>query len=187
MVSSSESKKRLVMSGIPQGSVRGSVLFNIFVGDMDSEIECTHSKFADNTKLSAVDMLEGTDAIQRDLDVFNRWSHAKLMKFNKTKRKVLHLHRCNPKYRYRLGGEWLERSSEEKDLGLLVDERFSMSWQYALAAQKANSILGCINRSVSSRSREGGDSAPLLCTRETPPGVLCPAVLGPKTRKPLSC
>ena len=52
------------MSGIPQKSVLGLVLFNIFVGNVDSEIKCTLSKFADNIKLSgAVDMLVGRDAI----------------------------------------------------------------------------------------------------------------------------
>ncbi|GAB0179915.1 hypothetical protein GRJ2_000456800 [Grus japonensis] len=157
------------MSSVPQGSVLGLALFNIFVSNTDSGIECTLSKFAENTKLcGTVDMLEGRDAIQRDLDRLERWACANCMKF-----KVLHVGQCNPKHNYRLGEEWIESSPEEKDLEVLIDEKLNMSRQCALAAQKANRVLSCIKTSVTSRSRE---VILPLCSRETPPGILHPAL-----------
>ena len=57
-------------------------------------------------------------------------------------------------HQHRLGADLLERSSEEKDLGALVENWLAMSQQYALVAKKANGILGCIKRTVANRSRK---------------------------------
>ncbi|PKU46869.1 rna-directed dna polymerase from mobile element jockey- hypothetical protein [Limosa lapponica baueri] len=117
-------------------------------------------------------MLEGRDNIQRDFDRVERWAHANLMKFNQAKCKVLHLGRGNPKHKYRLDGEWIENSPEEK---VLVDEKLNRSWQCALVAQKANHMLGYTKRNMASRSRE---VILFLYSAlvETPPGVLHPAL-----------
>ena len=81
----------------------------LFINNLERGIECTLSKFADDTKLAgATDRTEGRNIIQRDLDRHEKWVHVNQMRFSKDK--------CNPRYVCRLG-EPSESSLAEKALG----------------------------------------------------------------------
>lgn len=76
------------------------------------------------------------------------------MQFNKGKCKVLHLGNNNPSHQYMLGADQFKSSFAGKDPGALVDSKWNVSQQQALAAKKVNSVLGFVSGSIASRSRE---------------------------------
>ncbi|KAJ7417641.1 rna-directed dna polymerase from mobile element jockey-like [Pitangus sulphuratus] len=156
-----KSKWRAVTSDIPQVPVLGLTLFNVFVDDTDSGIECTLSIFADNTKLCCSDdTVERRGGIQRDQARLQRWAYVNPMKFNKAKCKVLHVGWRNPKYRYSLGGEWTEKTPAKKDLGM----RSLMMLQAVCAYSPKSQLHFGLHQKKCDQQVKGGDPAPLVCS-----------------------
>jgi len=73
------------------------------------------------------------------------WANISGVKFNKNKCWILRLGWSNTGHKYKLGKEWLESSPAERDLGVLVSSRLNNVQQRALAARRANPILGASN------------------------------------------
>ena len=86
-VNNSMSRPTGVVSGVPQGSVLGPLLFLIFVGDIDTNlVHARASSFADDTRIMmGVTCTEHERQMQRDLDSIYRWTDNNNMKFNCSK------------------------------------------------------------------------------------------------------
>lgn len=153
---------RPVTSGVPQGSVLGPTLFLIFINDIDCVVDALASKlskFADDTKLfRCVNNSADRDGLQRDINALFQWSEDWQMLFNKDKCKVIHFGRTNELYSYTMGGyapagSVLERSVEEKDLGVLIHESLKPATQCAKVVKKANQVLGQMARAFTYRDK----------------------------------
>ena len=142
-----------VTSGVPQGSVLGPILFLIFINDLPLEVISHVSLFADDSKLFTKIVAEGnkgrdnhngTEALQRDLDSVREWALKWKMEFNVEKCKIMHLGSTNPKHTYTMGGTNLSVTSEEKDLGVLIDDKLNFRSHIKGIVGKANRVLGLI-------------------------------------------
>ena len=144
-----------VFSGVPQGSVLGPILFTIFINDLEDDVKSKIFKFADDTKLTGrVGDENQREIIKGDLGILSEWAKDWEMPFNIEKCKVMHMGNSNIETKYEMGGKELEVVMEEKDLGVIVCDKFKVSKQCLKAANKGNQVLGMIARTFGTRKKK---------------------------------
>ena len=137
-----------VISGVPQGSVIGPLLFVIYINDMPNCVSSCLKLFADDAKLfRRVATTEDHLRLELDLQNLHEWTKTWQMSFNASKCQVLHLGNTNPEHQYQLSNVCLSSDSAIRDLGVIVDKKLSFKQHIEAQVAKANRTLGIIRRS----------------------------------------
>ena len=162
-VNGSYSKTSSVLSGVPQGSVLGPALFLIFVADVTHIIQNFISLYADDSKLFSYildsDSNQHTqDSLQKDINQLCQWSDKMQMSFNVDKCHILHLGQQNTHYDYLLPKmsnfkqtasycsytytfHPMKKVTDEKDLGVVVDDKLNFKKHISQKISKANTMI----------------------------------------------
>ena len=159
------STARPVLSGVPQGSVLGPVLFLIYVNHITAGISCHFTAFADDYKLyfsfsrREDAILAGVQSLQRDLDSVSSTARSWNLKLNSDKCVVMRYHRgrldlSGNHYQYYLNGIKLATVSSHKDLGVVVDQSLRFHEHVQKLVSKASSLASNLLRSTVNRSPE---------------------------------
>ena len=146
-----------VLSGVPQGSVLGPILFlvyTLYINDLEEGVTGKILKFADDTKLfTKTKEIIDKQKLQDDIDKLVKWSEKWQMLFNFGKCKCLRAGPGNTGVNYEMGGTILSKTVMEKDLGVTMNANMKVSEQCRIAASKGNKVLGMIRRNITYKER----------------------------------
>jgi len=159
-VNGSKSSWEDVVSGVPQGSVLGPVLFVIYINDLPRNVLSTIKLFADDTKLfRQVSTPQDCQLLQNDITTLEEWSKNWLLCFHPNKCKVLRIGKGHPEFQYQMTSPegqliTLQETTVEKDLGVNIDNKLSFRKHIDTTVKKANQITGLIRRTFTFLDRE---------------------------------
>lgn len=140
-------------SGVPQGSILGPLLFNIFVNDIGMCLKNSkYLMYADDLKIfKSIRTLNDVALLQEDLDRIAIWSKVNELPFNTNKCFKMTFHRCRSAINasYRIYCQDLEEVFEYSDLGVVFDIKFSFKSHLDFIISKAYSMFYFIRRNIS--------------------------------------
>ena len=143
------SRKEAVLSGVPQGSVLGPLLFVLYINDT---LVSHCMMFADDTKsFREITDVADMNMLQNDLHLMEKWSKTWLLQFHPGKCVVMSVGigwNIIQAYPYELLSTGLEHVLEEKDLGIIIDSELTFEAHIEAKLGTANQMLGLIRRSL---------------------------------------
>jgi len=143
-------EKISVTSGVPQGSILGPLLFIIYINDLPDSVKCAIKLYADDTKIyQKVNNEEDAAELQENIDAIYKWSLEWQLLFHPDKCHIVHFGKSNIRHNYHMGDMLLGTTEEEKDLGVVTDNKLRFSKHCDKIVTSCNKILGIMRRNIS--------------------------------------
>ena len=148
------SSRRPVLAGVPQGSILGPLLFLIYINDLTNELKSNAKLFADDTSLFTIvkDKTERANILSNDLSEISKWAYDWKMLFNpdpcKSAQDVVFSRKKKTQSHpaISLNNIQVERTSYQKHLGLLLDEKLNFKQHVDSAILKMNIGISVIKK-----------------------------------------
>lgn len=147
-VNQSDSPMSKVLSGVPQGSVIGPLLFLIYINDLPAKLHSSINLYADDCVIyREISNTNDANVLQNDLDTITRWCEDWLMTLNINKCKVMHVSRKNsPNFNYTIQNTLLQSVNSYKYLGVYISSNLSWEQHTNYITANANRTLGYLRR-----------------------------------------
>ncbi len=167
VVDGAKSELVSVDSGIPQGTVLGTILFLLHINDLPDMVSLQVRLFADNCLLyHPITSIMDQVYLQEDLDSLVEWGNKWGMHFNAPKCNILRISRSHPLTRfYTLSGHILDEVNEAKYLGINISNELIWSTHVSVITQKGNCTLGFIRRNLNICPMKLKETAYIALTR----------------------